>query len=135
MICRSFPFFARLLLEILFHTHVYKYVLLLRLGLFSSLHGLLVYGLQDFVWTLLLMERCCAVGRREIGVTMKLTLYPTCNKMTERPSGLVTCCIEYAFCSTLFEGNRGRRVEMIVRRGRRRHKQLLDDNIETRGCW
>jgi hypothetical protein len=53
-----------------------------------SLHGLLVYGLQDFVvifcvWTLLLMERCCAVGRRAIGVTVKLTQYPSAIKWRE----------------------------------------------------
>jgi len=42
--------------------------------------------------------------------------------------------LENAFYSTLFEGSIGRRVGMMGRRGRR-HKQLLDDNKETRGCW
>ena len=66
-------------------------------------------------------------------MTFKLALYSGAINGV-RPSGLVTSCLESAFYSTLFEGRIGRRVEMMGRRGRR-HKQLRDDNKETREFW
>jgi len=66
-------------------------------------------------------------------VTFKLALYAGAINGGS-PSGLVTSCLESAFCSTLFEGRIGRRVEMMGRR-RRRHKQLryVNEEIEDAG--
>jgi hypothetical protein len=49
-----------------------------------------------------------------------------------RLTGLVTCCIETAFCNRLLEERQKGRIEVTGRRGRRRRK-LLDDHKERIG--